>query len=97
MDDTGNGAAGAAVADEVPTAENLASSAPRGKRHTRPALTASDRLEILQQAVIDLAHAGIESGATEIYLDGQQSVAIYLVGVHLVDGRIVLPNAINGK
>lgn len=103
MDDTGNGEKVQVTVVKAPTEADSQSSAPRARRSTRPALTAAERLEILQQAVVDLASVGIETGAAELYQDGHCLVAIYLIGVHLDNGRLVAIAAperserVNGK
>ena len=78
----------------LPTAESLASSPRSGKRNTRPALSASDRLEIAQQALVDLGHAGIKVEVSELHDNGETMIGIVLYGVRYDAGRLI---AINGK
>jgi len=94
MADTGNSEKVVASSVDQPMAESSSSSVPSAKKSTRRVLTANERLEIAQQAIVDLGLVGIESGASVIYQDGHSTVAIYLSGVKLDNGRLV---AINGK
>lgn len=89
-----NGEGEAVVSVDQPTAESFKLLAKSGKRSTKPELTQSERLEILQQSLLDLAHTGIQVEVSEIHEAGETYVGIVLYKVRY-DGRRLV--AINGK
>lgn len=94
MGDTGNGEKVQEVPVEAPTAESLPLSQRSGKRNTKSALTVSDRLEIFQQAAVDLGQVGIHVRVAPLHNDADgPSVVMVLPGVRVHEGRLI---AING-
>jgi hypothetical protein len=76
------------------TVENSETSVKSGRKRTAPALSATDRLEILQQAAMDAKAAGLPVNIVPLFDQGRMMVAIIIDRAELVDGKLV---TINGK
>jgi hypothetical protein len=83
-----------AKTDDQLTVENSETSAKSGRKRTAPALSAADRLEILQQAAMDAKAAGLPIDIYPLFDQGRVMVVIVIDRAELVEGKIV---AINGK
>ena len=90
MENTGNTVKDQEKPADQPMAENSPSLAPKGRRYTKSGLTASDRLEIAQQAIVDLEIVGIHARVAPLFGVNEMSVAIVLPNVTLVNGRLAV-------
>lgn len=72
-------------------AEDSKVSTESGKRSTKSTvgLTPAQALEILQQAVINCQHAGIDASVATLHGSIYPTVAIVLANTKIVDGNVV--------